>query len=274
MMMVAMLGCADARYTNAVNESSDAGMEGSGSETLPVAKDDDSVAADSVKRRIIYEAELSLIVSNFGDFSDKLPELVKAANGYVADAKISTRTGRNRSGQWVVRLPTDRFETFLSDVEQLGILENRSQTAQDVTREFVDLEARLGNLRRLETRLVELLTKTNDELKEVLEVERELSRVRGEIEQLQGQLRYLTNRTELTTVTVIAREEVDYVPPRSPDFSGRITSAWTSSWLALKTAGQNAAVTVVFLLPWILCAMVVAVPVWLVLRRSHRARVV
>jgi hypothetical protein len=165
----------------------------------------------------------------------------------------------------------DRFESFLDAVSELGVPESRGQTAQDVTEEYVDLEARIANKKRLEQRILQLLEDSHGKIKEVLEVERELARVRGEVERMEGRLRYLTNRTELTTVTILAREQRDYVPPEAPTFLFQIRWAWTSSLLALKNFGKGLTLAVVFVFPWLLVILVVVAPLCWCLRRCGRS---
>jgi hypothetical protein len=227
----------------------------------------------SVQRRVIYNAELSLVVTDFSTLESELPKLVKQHDGYLADVQVDRTQGESRSGRWQARIPIDRYDSFLDAVSGLGVPESRRQTAQDVTEEFVDLEARIANARRLEERIVELLGKSNDEIKDVIEVERELARVRGEIEQMGGRLRYLTNRTELTTVTISAREVRDYVPPEAPGFARRAGQAWGNSWLSLARLGESAAIAFVFALPWLfLLGIVLALPAWQWVRRRRQKR--
>ena len=86
---------------------------------------------------------------------------------------------------------------------------------------------------------------------------------RGEIEQMEGRLRYLTNRTELTTVLIVAREQRDYIPPEAPTLLGRIRQAWRNSLLSLRVVGEAVTVAAVFAFPWIVVFLVVvALPVW------------
>lgn len=87
-------------------------------------------------------------------------------------------------------------------------------------------------------------------IKDVIEVERELGRVGEEIERMQGWLRYRSNRTELTTVTIAAREERDYVPPQAPTFTGRVATVWNGSIERLQKTGEQLAIAAVAVTPW------------------------
>jgi hypothetical protein len=224
-------------------------------------------------RKIIYDAQLSLVVNDLSPLDNEIPNLVKQFGGFVADSSDNGNTGYQRTATWRVRIPMGGFDSFLSAAAKLGVTESRRITSQDVSEEFVDLEARITNEKRLEERIVKLLEDPDGKLKEVIEVERELARVRGSIEQMEGRLRYLTDRTDLTTVTITAREERDYVPPEAPTFANRIRSAWSDSLLGLRSFGENAAVAAVSVSPWLILAGVVLVPsAWLVRRRSAARR--
>ena len=74
----------------------------------------------------------------------------------------------------MARIPVDRFEAFLEGVARLGVPESRQQTAQDVTEEFVDLNARIANKKRLEERILKLLQDSEGKIKDIIEVEGEL----------------------------------------------------------------------------------------------------
>ena len=220
-------------------------------------------AAPEVPRKIIYEAGINLVVENITHTEKRITELLKQFDGYVAEANVDRTQGEQLSGQWRVRVPVANFESFLDAISVLGVAESRRQSAQDVTEEFVDLEAQISNKKRLEERIVELLKDKSGAIKDIIEVERELGRVRGEIEQMEGQLRYLANRTDLTTISINAREERDYVPPAAPTFVNQITQAWWNSLSALRSFGERLVVAVVYLAPWFVLLCVLIVPsVW------------
>lgn len=272
--LLLLCGCGQA-YESARSSAQFTAADEAGSDTAETVDGTSSTRA-AAERKVIYNASIDLVVKDFAPLESEIPKLVKQAGGFLADVSINRTQGRQRSGTWQARIPVDEFEQFLDDVSGLGVPENRRQTAQDVTEEFVDLEARIANQKRLEERIVELLDSSSDEIKDVIEVERELGRVRGEIEQMQGRLRYLTNRTDLTTITITAREERDYVPPAAPSFTGRVGDAWANSLLELKHFGENLAVAVVYLAPWlvilaVLLAVFVLLLKWLFFRSRRKA---
>jgi len=224
-------------------------------------------------RKIVYEAELSVVVDNFSKVETDIPALVRQFQGYLADVEIDRTQGEYRTGRWEARVPVERFDAFLEAAAALGVPERRRQTSQDVTEEFVDLEARIANQQRLEERILALLDNAEDKIKDVIEVERELGRVRGEIERMQGRLRYLTDRTSLTTVTIIAREERDYIPPAAPSFTSRVGRAWEGSLQSLRVFAEGAAVTAVYVGPWLIVLAVVLIPpTWYLRRRIINSR--
>jgi hypothetical protein len=220
-------------------------------------------------RRIIYEAEVSLVVKKMSETEAQIGKLLKQFDGYIADAAVDRRQGQERSGRWKVRVPAANFDAFLDEVSKLGIAESRRQTAQDVSEEFVDLEAQISNKRKLEERIVALLKDASGKIKDVIEVEGELARVRGQIEQMEGRLRYLTNRTDLTTISIVAREEENYVPPAAPTFVNRIAQAWKTSLDSLQKFGERLVVATIFAFPWVVVFSLVLVPAaWYVRKRK------
>ncbi|NOX55492.1 MAG: DUF4349 domain-containing protein [Planctomycetes bacterium] len=238
------------------------------------ASADQAVDIARAERKIIYEAEINLVVTDFARAESEIPRLVEKHGGYLADVFIDRTAGERQSGRWVARIPADRFEAFLDALSDLGIPESRRQTAQDVTEEYIDLEARIANKKRLEERILELLKNREGDIKDVIEVERELARVRSEIEQMLGRLRYLKNRIALTTVTIHVREQRDYVPPQAPTFAARIQQAWSTSLVSLRLFGEGLFVAIIFLFPWFVALGVVFGPVaWATHRwKSRRAK--
>ena len=219
------------------------------------------------QQRIIYTASISLVVKDFATTKQEIDRLLKQTNGFIANFQEDRIYGDQRHGHWVVRVPVTAFHGFTTELASLGVAESQSINGQDVTEEFVDLEARLKNQRVLEERIIKLLDDRTGDIKDIIAVEEQLARVRGEIERMEGRLRYLKDRTSLTTVTIDVREDKTYVPPAPPTLASRVASSWTGSLGGLQKFAENALVVVVALVPWAFVLLVVLVPFSWYLRR-------
>jgi hypothetical protein len=273
---LAITGCGRemAYESNSYRPAEDASVEVAAA--VPVGNEAESaVVPSAVPRKIIYEADISLVVERFEDVQRQLPELVTQYGGYVADVSIDRIQGERRVGRWRTRIPVDQYDKFKRAVAELGVPESFRQTAEDVTERYVDLERRITNKKKLEDRILKLLETPESKLKDVIEVERELARVRTEVEQLEGSLQSLARRAALATLTVTVREHRGYTPPAAPTLGGRISQAWDDSLLALRTFGENLLVVVVFIAPWVILlvvlVLIVSFPMWCLSRWRRRA---
>jgi hypothetical protein len=271
-LVVLLIGCGGVQYEASSVKQSAAQVVADDAGAMDPEKAGEAQRPDEItERKIIYEGRVSLVVEEFDAMESAIPELVKQFEGYLKEANVNRMEGRWRSGRWVARIPSARFEEFLAEVSQLGIAELQEQTAQDVTMEYLDLEARIKTKKELEQRILKLLEDREGKLSDVVEAERELSRVRSEIESMEGQLRYLQNRTAFSTVTIDVREERDYIPEASADFASRASKAWQESLRALKLSGQNVAIAVVAFVPWIIPLSVVAAVMVFTAKRLRRS---
>jgi hypothetical protein len=160
-----------------------------------------SYATTDTERKIIQTASLNIEVEDFQARSDALLTIVERANGFISDSHSYVTDTGHRRGDITIRVPQEAFLSTIAEIEQLGTVESKRTSGEDVTEEYIDLQARLNNSERQETRLLEILDMAED-VEDVLEVERELERVRGDIERLTGRITYLDNRIELATISV------------------------------------------------------------------------
>ena len=101
-----------------------------------------------------------------------------------------------------VRVPSQNFDLFLNEISQgVTFFDTKEVSAEDVTEQYIDIEARLIAKKRLENRYLELLKKATKVI-EILEIEKQLSAIREEIESKQGQLLYLQNKISMSTITI------------------------------------------------------------------------
>ena len=151
-------------------------------------------------RRVIRTGQLAIEVEKFDDAARRLLEIAEGAGGFVAESSYAEEDGLPR-GTFVLRAPAGRFGEVVRKVETLGTVQRRQVSGQDVTEEFIDVEARVRNLERHETRLLAFMDRAT-KIPDLMAIEQEVARVRGEIERLTGRLRYLSNRIDLATVQV------------------------------------------------------------------------
>jgi hypothetical protein len=223
----------------------------------------------AITRRIKYTADIRLVVEDFGPAVSSLLGRVASDQGYVAHSEISGSAGAPRSGSWTMRIPVDRFQAFVEAVNKLGVPQRSVTDSEELTAQYVDLEARLSNKKKQEETMRGYLQdkKVTSQLKDILTVEQELVRVRGEVEQLQGQLRLVANVTDLATATIRIDEVKNYVPPQTPTFATTVAHTFSDSCNNLLTIGKAVVLVGVALAPWLPLIAFGAFAGWLTLRR-------
>jgi hypothetical protein len=166
------------------------------------------VAPEAVDpRKLIRDASLELEVASFDRVVATIATLAAGDGGYVATQNSDRGPNGKLQGQIVVKVPPEKLDALLAELRGLGDLKNQAVGTQDVTKEYFDTAARLRNAQTMEDRLVDLLKTKTGKVSEMLEVERELGRVRGQIEQMQGQLKLYDTLVAFATVTVVVREK-------------------------------------------------------------------
>jgi hypothetical protein len=170
-------------------------------------------------RQVIRRASLSLHASDTRAAFDEIVGMVESAGGFVANATVSPTNGEDAQPRVVMtlRIPADDLTATMDAIkDSVDEVVSETQGAEDVTEQYIDLEARLTNLEALEVELRALLTEVRARVDadpdEILRVFNEVSSVRGQIEQLQGQINYLSDLTALATLQV----EIDQTPSTAP----------------------------------------------------------
>jgi len=163
---------------------------------------------------ILRTAQITVVVQNLDKARAGIDQIVQRFGGYVGELSTSAPGDGPRKLSATLRVPGTQLDAALAELKTLGRVEAESQTGQDVTAQYVDLEARLSNSRNTEQRLLDLLRQRTGKLSDVLEVETELSRVREEIERMEGERRLLSKQVAFATITASLTEE--YKAPAGP----------------------------------------------------------
>ncbi len=160
----------------------------------------------------------------------------------------------------VIRVPAAKYQAFIDEAAKLGKVLIQTETTDDVTQQHIDLKARLDNLKAEELRLREFFTKAKN-VTEMLQIESELSRVRGEIESMAAQVAYLERQAAMATVTIELAEPKPLVRPAGIDWG--VGAAFTSS---VRAFVQTLNVLIVMLGPILALAVFVVLPAVLIAR--------
>jgi hypothetical protein len=220
MAVAACSGDDEASDTTAVGEVADRSEYASGDDTVttagaegaPPGEGEGAIAVDleiAQDRKVIRQAQLQLEADDTRAALDRIIGLVEAVGGFVADATVHPVEGEQDqpSANITLRIPASELTAVMTAIK--GSVEkvvSESQGAQDVTDQFIDLEARLTNLEALEVELRALLAEVRQQPEadpdKLLRVYNEIAVVRGQIEQIQGQLNYLDDVVDLATLTI------------------------------------------------------------------------
>ncbi len=140
------------------------------------------------ERQIIRSGEISLRITSLDSTERAVTTIATANNGYISNSGRERSTGNAMIGTTQLRVPADKFQSVLGAVRKLGEVESERISANDVTEEYVDMNARLKTQQELETRILNLLNERSGKLADIIEIEGKLADVRREIEGIQGRL--------------------------------------------------------------------------------------
>ncbi|MGA8868598.1 MAG: DUF4349 domain-containing protein [Candidatus Sulfotelmatobacter sp.] len=165
-------------------------------------------AVDSpMDRKMVRTSSMYLIVQKPGEASERIRALAEGMGGFLVSSDISG--GQDASGSLTIRVPAAKFEEARAEIRKLGLrIESEKVEAQDVTRQYVDQEANLRNLRAEEAQYLAILRQAHT-VKDTLEVSEKLSEVRGQIEQQQAEFDALSKQIETVALSISLRAEAE-----------------------------------------------------------------
>ena len=222
---------------------------------------------------IVRSARLTILTKDFDGSRARIEAIARESQGYLDQLTAQGEVGSGRTLSTTLRLPSGTTETALVELRKLGKVREESQNSSDVTSQYVDLQARLTNARNTEQRLTDLLRERTGKLPEVVEVEREISRVREEIERMQAQQKDMNNKVQFATIQVAVSEEYRAeIEHSSPSAGTRLRNALIDGYHSAVESVLNAALLVLLFGPVLLLWSAVLIPVILLARRIYRVR--
>lgn len=241
-------------------------------EEQAMSQDQNQAASDlpSIKPKIIKSASVSIEVKK-GAFEEnmvKLTRIAESMGGYVSNTEsYSDANGNLTSGRIIIRVPGEKFNTVVDEIKKAGELKSINISGQDVTQEYVDLESRLKNFKAQEKILLDLMSKSTN-VKDSVEVQRELSYVQGEMEIIKGRMNYLDNMVAFSTIDVVIAEP-DVVAP--VEGGGFINAIKRGAEGAIKVL-NGLAFFLVAVSPLLVLAGIILLIIWGAIRSRNKKR--
>ena len=215
------LSCSSAGRMSPVAEQVVAKREGQAVATEPVKDhfgdqtekvtltqlDKSGETTEAADRKIIRNAEITIEVPSTTDAQHQVTSIAETHGGFVVTSEAKQRESndpaqRTLDIKLVVRVPSNQFGRAFDEIKKLaGNTPSENVTSQDVTEDFIDLEARIKTQKALEVQFLEIMRQAN-KIADALEVQRQIAEVRTDIEKLEGRKRFLENRSSLSTINV------------------------------------------------------------------------
>ena len=191
----------------------------------------ESPAAQAVARKVIKNAEITIETDTPAEGQRKIAAIADKHNGFVviSESKQNEAVSQNVASMEVnvvVRVPAPEFEAVFAEIRGVDgrVLYDKSWS-QDVTEEYIDLEARIRTKKALETQFIEIMKQARN-ISDALEVQTQLAGVRTEIEQLEGRRRFLENQSALSTIKITLRTPTPMVAAATRGFLYDVKAAF------------------------------------------------
>jgi len=167
----------------------------------------ESPASPLANRKLVRNAQVEIEIANFDEAVQNITAFANEERGYVATTSSEKQANGKLKGEIVVKVLPETLDRFLQKIRGLGELKNQTLSTEDVTKAYFDTDARLKNARVMEQRLIDMLKTKTGKVSDLLQVEKELGRVREGIEKMQGELKYWDSRVQFATVTIALAEK-------------------------------------------------------------------
>lgn len=242
------------------------GASGRGGGTASGAK---ATAPPKLTSQIIRTAALTVEVKDVPKALDAARAATESAGGYVGDENTSLDAEGHEQTRVVLRVPADRYDEVLTDLQGTGKLVSRTAQAQDVTDQVVDVDSRIRSQRASVARVRDLMDKASD-LSDVVSLESELSRREADLESLLAQQASLKDRTSLATITLSLSETPVRKKAAAHDEPG-FADALSGGWHVFVTVVRWIALALGAVLPFAVTAALLAL-LWLRVVRPRLPR--
>ena len=273
-LTAALAGCGSAGGGSAAAPGETAATESFSMDNAALAADGGGAATLTPQatgesaRKIIYNADLSLESTDFDAARTALTDAVEAHGGYISYSDLSgSAEDQDRYSHYTVRIPADSYRDFLEAVSGAANVLSVSESAEDITSEYIDVEARIASLENQRSRLNELAD-TAETTADLLEIESQLSDVQYQLESYTRQRSWMDDQVQYSTVDIRLSEVKTLTPETPVGFAEEAGRAFLDGWEAFSLFIKGLVLGLIYAWPAVLIVVIVVI----VVVRTHPAR--
>ena len=252
--MVLFAGCSDlggsysAKNNDISMEESADGFSGAEEYAKEEGESGSKEAVDDQK--LVYEASMVIQTKKYDKTMEEIYSAVSKQNGYVEDVQYHSIDDK-KNCTLTARIPSASYRQFLTSVKDAENIKDLSETAEDVTSNYIDVEARLKSLNTKMDKLEKLKEKADD-LDQLLKIEDQISEVQYKIENYTSQLKYLEKRISYSTVTINVEEIIGYSEADHVTFFEKFVDANVNSVKKFVKFLEGLVLSLVYLWPYLI----------------------
>lgn len=238
-------------------QKADIGMEdyASSEEAEVVANETKITANTQTNRKLIKRVEMTIETKDFEGLLESISSRVDSLKGYVESSEVSGNSysveNDSRYASIVIRIPSTELDSFVTSVKEMGNVVNSTESAEDITLQYVDVKSHKNALEVEQERLIAIL-KDAKKLEDIIKIEERLSDVRYEIESYESKLRTFDNLVDYSIITLNIDEVKHITPVEDETVLQRIKSGLGTTFFHIKTGAQNFVVWFVVNLPYLI----------------------
>jgi hypothetical protein len=281
-LLLVLAGCSGSGGSEAMDATAggepaeqDAEKQSSGGPNADEENADGSANFQASDRALIRTGVVEVTVDDYEATRQNLSQETRRLGGFVSDSSEEVHTYGNRTwttGKIVLRVPKGNFSSLVSQAKRTGEVQRASTSTDDVTKQLVDIEARLNNLKAQREKLRGLYEEAND-TENVLEIQERLSEVQTEIERLEAERKSLKRQVAYSTLTVRLNEEPpEKEPPADAGdswYDTGLVGAFVSSAHGVVVVLRGLSVGLAYALPYVLAFGVPIGGVYVLWRRRQ-----
>ncbi len=190
----------------------------------------------NVDKKIIKTAYISVEVLNYANSRKLIDSTLKKYNAYILNENLQN-TEAQISNSINIRVPAAQFEELLARLAKMAKrVDYQNIETQDFTEEYIDVQSRLTNSRKIEQTYLKLLRKAGS-IEDILKIEQKLGEIRTDIESTEGRIKYLNHQVDYSTINLNVYQTIEYkyIPDKRPNFFQRLVRALDMGWKGVIT---------------------------------------